>query len=100
VAAALVDLAPKTFACALSWPPLMQIGVWSYSLYLWQQPFYKLSMTNSWLAPAYVVAALACGIASFYLLERPARHGLNRLFNSRRAKPEPAQATPLRSKPF
>lgn len=55
--------------------PLRQMGLWSYSLYLWQQPFFTYkSALPPWLP---VIGALAFGLASFYLLERPSRDWLN-----------------------
>lgn len=60
-------------------PILRHLGQWSFSLYLWQQPLYKLAtkdMMPLWLA---LPLALICGIASFYLIERPTRTGLNAL---------------------
>lgn len=54
----------------------VSLGAWSYSLYLWQQPFAKLA----WDGPfkfALVLPALLLALASFYMLERPARVWLN-----------------------
>lgn len=62
----------------LSFYPLRQLGLWSYSLYLWQQPFF-IAVHYAGLSPAVGVAlGLACGIASYYLVEKPARLYLNR----------------------
>lgn len=60
-------------------PILRQLGQWSFSLYLWQQPFYK--MVGSEMLPLWgaLPLALLCGVTSFYLIERPTRSGLNRL---------------------
>lgn len=60
----------------LSVPALTYVGLISYSLYLWQQPFYKLAMTYQSLWPLF--PAIGCSLASFYLIERPARNWLNR----------------------
>lgn len=66
------------FAVLLSWAPLRQLGLWSYSLYLWQQPFYLWMHRDERLAPLLALAlALACGLCSYYLIERPARTYLN-----------------------
>ena len=60
----------------LSVPVLTYVGLISYSLYLWQQPFYKLAMTYQSLWP--LLPAIGCSLTSFYLIERPARSWLNR----------------------
>jgi peptidoglycan/LPS O-acetylase OafA/YrhL len=51
---------------------LPRLGVLSYSVYLWQQPFLNASV-HSWATafPQNIGLALAAGIASYYLLERP-----------------------------
>jgi peptidoglycan/LPS O-acetylase OafA/YrhL len=70
-----LDAAPELLKRALSIAPLRQIGVWSYSIYLWQQPFYKLkgTMPAYWIVPGVVVSSLL----SFYIVERPIRTFLN-----------------------
>ncbi|GGY07136.1 acyltransferase family protein [Massilia dura] len=62
----------------LSWKPLRMLGLWSYSLYLWQQPAY-LYGDGSWAQRlAGLALSLCLGVASFYLIEGPARRWLNR----------------------
>jgi peptidoglycan/LPS O-acetylase OafA/YrhL len=72
--------APPALQSALAIRPLRQLGLWSFSIYVWQQPFYlygeKLGMSPA-LA---LLAAIVAGMASFYLLERPARRYLNRVW--------------------
>ena len=80
--------APAALHAALSLKPLRQVGLWSFSIYVWQQPFYLLSKYHGLPAPAGVALALAAGIASYYLVERPARAWLNRNWS-----PETAQAS-------
>ena len=65
--------------------PLAWLGTVSYSLYLWQQPFYFLSegQMNVVLALAAVFAA---AILSYFLVERPARSWLNIHWGSGRAR--------------
>jgi peptidoglycan/LPS O-acetylase OafA/YrhL len=58
--------------------PLRFLGLWSFSLYLWQQPFYKLAHHGVVSVLLALLAAFAAGLASFYLIERPARAWLNR----------------------
>ena len=60
------------------WYPLRQLGLWSYSLYLWQQPFYRAVHQHEISAPLGVTLGIVCGIASYYLVEKPAREYLNR----------------------
>jgi len=52
-------------------------GLWSYSIYLWQQLFFE----NSWRFPGgrftAVLLAILTGIVSYYLLEQPVRRWIN-----------------------
>lgn len=68
--------ADKWTLAVLSCKPLRLLGLWSYSIYLWQQPFYLLQEKglNSVLG---VVLGILCGVASFYFIEAPARSYLN-----------------------
>jgi peptidoglycan/LPS O-acetylase OafA/YrhL len=87
---AFLDAVPHLVKRILSLGPLRQIGVWSYSLYLWQQPFYKLKETIplQWLVPAVAVSALL----SFYVVERPMRQYLNaRISPTAMPVPKPAE---------
>ena len=61
----------------LSGAIITRIGLWSYSIYLWQQPFYKLHRDG--VAPAWVLllGASVCALGSFYGVEQPARRWLN-----------------------
>ncbi len=54
-------------------PFFVQMGIWSYSIYLWQQPFITRKFAG-------LPIALCLGIASFYLVEQPARKYLNRVW--------------------
>ena len=70
--------APQRLHALFAFRPLRQMGLWSFSIYLWQQPFYLLTH-RSGLPPAAAMAlAIMAGIASFYLLEQPMRVYLNR----------------------
>ena len=61
-----------------SCPPLVWIGTISFSLYLWQQPFY-IAVHNGHLHPGFaVLGALAAGVLSYWLIEKPARSWINR----------------------
>ncbi|HQX32581.1 MAG TPA: acyltransferase [Thauera sp.] len=52
--------------------PLIALGVLSYSLYLWQEPFLYFRGTSWFTAfPQNIVLALAAASASYFLVERP-----------------------------
>lgn len=71
-----LELTPAGVRQVLTWAPLRRFGIWSYSIYLWQQPFFahKASLP----AGTAVFGALLAGLASFYLLENPCREWINR----------------------
>lgn len=69
---------------------LRYFGLWSYSIYLWQQPFHE---TRSLPVPLALIAALATGIASYYLFETPVRKWLNSNWGKRESAPRVAEAT-------
>ncbi len=80
VGVALCEVSAKPVVRLLSLPWLTRIGIWSYSLYLWQEPFYKMVREhggNVWLM---LPCAVAAGLASYYLVERPARRALNAMW--------------------
>jgi peptidoglycan/LPS O-acetylase OafA/YrhL len=56
----------------VNWRPLVVLGMLSYSIYLWQQPFLG-SILPLWLfkfpANLVIIAILACG--SYYFVEQP-----------------------------
>jgi peptidoglycan/LPS O-acetylase OafA/YrhL len=71
--AAYLPQAVRTF---LSNKFLVVFGVCSYSLYLWQQPFYK--GIHGWGSrPFMLIGALTAGFFSYYLIEKPARKWIN-----------------------
>src|SRR5665213_127722 len=48
------------------------LGILSYSLYLWQQPFLDRRSDQWWTAfPVNLLLALACAVGSYYVVERP-----------------------------
>ncbi|HEV2304694.1 MAG TPA: hypothetical protein VGR93_04195 [Candidatus Acidoferrales bacterium] len=56
----------------LNWRPVAFVGVLSYSLYLWQQPFLDRNVTSFFTAfPYNVVLAFSAALASYYLIEKP-----------------------------
>ena len=56
---------------------LRLMGIWSFSIYLWQQLFYSYK----WLIPfapiGGVVASIVVGVVSFYFFENPIRRWIN-----------------------
>lgn len=90
----LLFTAPPSVHAALSIKPLRVLGLWSFSIYIWQQPFYLLSKYHGLPAVVGLLLAIACGIASFYLVENPARNWLNRKWGRKPTLIEPAGITP------
>ncbi|HXP88257.1 MAG TPA: acyltransferase [Bryobacteraceae bacterium] len=67
-------------AAVLNSAPLRAIGVLSYSIYLWQQPFLDSEGDTpfSWL-PLNLLAVAACSLGSFFLIEQPFQRLRSRL---------------------
>jgi len=77
----LLPASAPALKAALSIRPLRQLGIWSFSIYVWQQPFYRAIDDGMprWLA---LMWALVAGVASYYLVEGPARRYLNRVWGA------------------
>jgi peptidoglycan/LPS O-acetylase OafA/YrhL len=88
----LLRTAPAWVHTALAWAPMRQLGVWSFSIYLWQQPFYRYIGPGAMHPALGAGLALITGIAAFYLLERPARAYLNRNWGRKPVLPAMQQA--------
>lgn len=92
-----VDAAPAWLRRALSNRLLTSAGVLSYSIYLWQQPFYAALLlgpeTPVRMLPL-LAGAILTGMASFYWLEQPARRFLNRVLTRRRSELVKLAVTP------
>jgi peptidoglycan/LPS O-acetylase OafA/YrhL len=84
VALMLMQRAPAKVIVALENRWLVLIGTWSYSLYLWQQPF-AMSTSSLGLHMALLPAAFGVALVSFYCVEQPARRFLNGLLHARRS---------------
>ena len=78
----LLPRAPWWFIAAFQSPILTRMGIWSYSVYLWQQPF---SLTGE-MRMIHLPIVFGFALANFYAIEQPARRALNQL----RARPSPA----------
>jgi peptidoglycan/LPS O-acetylase OafA/YrhL len=73
-----LDFSARYLTGFLSSWPMATLGLWSYSLYLWQQPFYKFVYSQG-SAPLLMLAGVfACALCSYYIVEKPARAWLNR----------------------
>lgn len=79
VAIATIDISPAGIRRLMSFYPLRMVGLWSFSLYLWQQPFAKVGGSPTIkLLLVFVIA-----VASYYVIENPARKWLNRRIERR-----------------
>jgi peptidoglycan/LPS O-acetylase OafA/YrhL len=78
----LIERAPRRVSALLSFQPLRKLGLWSFSIYLWQQPFYLLVNRTEMPRSIGLLLAICSGVASFYLIEKPARNFLNRKWRS------------------
>jgi len=77
-----LEHAPTMIIKFLSGRILRFIGLISYSLYLWQQLFFKFDITTHHQHPwALLVLAVISGLAGFYIIERPSRKWLNKHWN-------------------
>jgi peptidoglycan/LPS O-acetylase OafA/YrhL len=81
------------------WRPLTFLGVTSFSLYLWQEPFsdnHALHGLNVWIA---LTGAFLTAMASYYLVETPARRFLNRRWGPRPHQPSFSRPAPSQPSP-
>lgn len=83
-----IQQSPAWLMAILSSSVLRLLGIWSYSIYLWQQPFSHIYKNTSlgfqgqslvWLGLSILV-----GVLSFYALENPVRRYLNNRWEARR----------------
>ncbi len=81
VAVNTIDCASEPVRSALSSRPIAGVGMISYSLYLWQQPFFKFS--NFIWPPVALAASVVMASISYLLIEKPSRAFLNRLWERR-----------------
>lgn len=69
--------APQLIQRALSFRPLRLLGVWSFSIYIWQQPFYLMLHRDGMQRELALGLALSAGLLSYYFIENPIRNYLN-----------------------
>jgi len=76
--------------------PVVFVGVLSYSLYLWQQPFMDRHASGLiYRFPLNIALAFAAAVCSYYLIEKPAlrlRSRIERALAGRRGGTDPAPA--------
>lgn len=68
---------PKLIRRMLAFRPLRLMGLWSYSIYLWQQPFFNYRSEVPGGPTVACIAAILVALLSFYMLENPVRSWLN-----------------------
>ena len=69
--------AAKSIQNVLLFRPLRWLGILSYSIYLWQQIFYKLYYALPGGAITGFVLSILVGAGSFYIVETPLRKAIN-----------------------
>ncbi|MEP6670286.1 MAG: acyltransferase [Chthoniobacter sp.] len=81
----LMHRAPRRLLSILEHPFLLRFGIWSYSIYLYQQPFYKAAHDSP---HRLLLLPLAIGLAwlSYRFIEQPARNYLNRVWHTGKSK--------------
>lgn len=67
------------FAKLLNSSPIVWIGIWSYSIYLWQQLWLYGGWELSFLFR--IMAILFCSLASYYIIEKPFLSWRNKILN-------------------
>lgn len=73
-----LDAAPMLLQRIMSLKLLRWFGLCSFSMYMWQQPFYKAMALDGLSRLAALGLALVAGAGMFYLFEQPVRLYLNR----------------------
>jgi peptidoglycan/LPS O-acetylase OafA/YrhL len=82
VIASVVTVPRGVLGVVLSWAPIRYVGRISYGLYLWHYPLFlwldheRTGLYGIRLLAVRVAVTFAVATASFYLVERPVRHGL------------------------
>lgn len=83
-----IEFAAPAYRRLLSMNVLTWLGMLSFSLYIWQQPFFIATKGG---VPSILALplALACAIWSYVRVETPARRFLNRRWGERRVAESP-----------
>lgn len=90
---ACIDRFPGLLRQLLALAPLRWFGVCSFSLYLWQQPFFLSTLTEGTHRGLAFGLSMLAGTISFYLFEDPIRKSINKMREEQQEAP-PAQALP------
>jgi len=89
--------APRWLLAVLECSWLRTLGVHSFSLYLWQQPFYQLTHHEGLSPVLGLLLSLLAGWIAFHLIEHPARRYLNERWGAQaRASFRPETAVTVR----
>ena len=76
-----LDRIPALWRRLLSLRPLRLLGIWSFSIYLWQEPLAYYGVARDEFFSAWgailMLCSIALGAASFYWIENPARRYIN-----------------------
>lgn len=72
-----LDNLPTFLERVFSLKLLRYLGICSYSIYIWQQPFFIYSWAIPIPKPAILLIGVAVGVASYLLFENPIRHHIN-----------------------
>ena len=75
-----IEFAPAFLKRVLASRPLVYTGMASFSLYLYQQPFFTHSRGQH-ARLLMLTGAILAGLASYHLIEKPARRTLNEMFS-------------------
>lgn len=81
-----LDQSPTPMRAALSARPLRWLGICSFSLYLWQQPFFVLKKYHGQNELLMLGLAVAAGALSYYLFEQPVRQWLGNAWQTRKTR--------------
>jgi len=77
-----LNLTPDFFKQMLCFHPLRLLGLWSFSIYLWQQPLYyyvtKGGDAFTLIGLLLMLLSVGIGATSFYCIENPTRKYLNK----------------------
>jgi len=77
-----LDNVPRLANAVLTLPILKYLGLWSYSIYLWQQFFYEYAWAFPFSNILPPILSVIAGILSYYILENPTRRFINNRWSS------------------